>query len=183
MPKLTYANVVASVALFLSLTGGAYAAATITGSNVKNGTLTTADIKDKTLLARDFKTGQLPSGAQGAPGQPGAPGPQGPQGLQGTPGADGKNGATSIAVRVANVPLPANKDTAASAKCAAGERATGGGFNTGSSQAYATLSAPSTDGGNNAAFTGVGTPDAWRVQIHNPGAQTTGVVFVLCAAD
>lgn len=47
--RLTYANVVATLALFIALGGSAYAVATITGSDVKDGSLTGRDIKHNTL--------------------------------------------------------------------------------------------------------------------------------------
>ena len=96
--RLTYANVMATIAVFLALGGSAYAALRITGANVVNGSLTGLDIKDNSmsgkdvkgiqsadivdgsLLAQDFKAGQLPEG------------PQGPQGLQGVAGTNGKDG-------------------------------------------------------------------------------------------
>jgi hypothetical protein len=46
---LTYANVVATLALFVALGGTSYAALTITGRNVKNGSLTYKDLKRNTL--------------------------------------------------------------------------------------------------------------------------------------
>jgi hypothetical protein len=74
--RLTFANTVAAIALFVSLGGTGYAALTITGKDVTNGSLSGADIrnnsvrsvdvKDGTLLAKDFKPGQL--GAQGSAG-------------------------------------------------------------------------------------------------------------------
>jgi len=92
-PRLTYANVTATVAVFLALGGGSYAAISITGKNVKdssltgkdikNSSLTTSDVKNSSLLAADFKSGQLPAGARGAQG------PAGPQGLRGQDGQDG----------------------------------------------------------------------------------------------
>ncbi len=67
--RLTYANTVATLALFLALGGSSYAAISITGKNVKNGSLTGKDIKGSSLgtkqvkngslLAGDFKSGQL----------------------------------------------------------------------------------------------------------------------------
>jgi hypothetical protein len=75
--KLTYANVVASLALFVALGGSSYAAIRITGHDVKNGSLTSADVKNRSLLGRDFKRGQLPRGAAGATGATGARGPAG----------------------------------------------------------------------------------------------------------
>jgi hypothetical protein len=43
---MSYSNVVASLALFVALGGGAYAAATITSADVKNDSLTPRDFKD-----------------------------------------------------------------------------------------------------------------------------------------
>jgi hypothetical protein len=96
MPRkhLTYANVTASVALFVALGGGAYAAATIRSGNVVDGSLTGADIKNESLHSvdvsglrkTDFARGQLP-----ADGKTGPQGPQGLKGDQGIPGpVDGK---------------------------------------------------------------------------------------------
>lgn len=74
--RLTFANTVAAIALFVSLGGTGYAALTITGKDVTNGSLTgtdirnnsvrSVDVKDGTLLAKDFKPGQLPAGGQGS---------------------------------------------------------------------------------------------------------------------
>ena len=46
-PRLTYANVMATVAVFIALGGSAYAAATITGAEVVDESLTGADIQGK----------------------------------------------------------------------------------------------------------------------------------------
>ncbi len=92
--RLTYANVVASLALFIALGGVSYAAIklpknsvgasqikknAISGSKVKNSALTGSDIKDKSLTASDFSGPvQGPQGAAGpagAKGDTGAPGP------------------------------------------------------------------------------------------------------------
>ena len=95
--RLSYANVVASLALFVALGGTGYAAIVVTGKNVKdssltgrdvrNSSLTSADVKDGALLSKDFKAGQLPKGAPGTPGAPGAPGPAGAKGDPGEPGS------------------------------------------------------------------------------------------------
>jgi hypothetical protein len=89
--RLTYANVVATLALFVALGGSSYAALTVTGKNVKNSSLSGKDIKDnsvtgrdvksiksgdvtdRSLLAKDFKAGQLPAGARGEKGDKGDP--------------------------------------------------------------------------------------------------------------
>jgi hypothetical protein len=102
--RVTYANVMATVAVFIALGGTTTAAVLLTGRNVKNGSLTGADIKDRSigsvdvkdrdLLAKDFKPGQLPTGGttgpkgdMGAQGLKGEIGPEGAKGDQGAPGA------------------------------------------------------------------------------------------------
>jgi hypothetical protein len=63
--RLTYANVTATVALFLALGGGsAYAVNEWTGANIRNETLTGADVKgcpgvDGTLTGLDLKNGSV----------------------------------------------------------------------------------------------------------------------------
>ena len=91
MPAFSYANVMATVAVFVALGGTSYAAVQITGKDVKDASLTSRDIKDRSLLAGDFKPGQLPGGAKGAAGPQGEPGPQGPHGERGAQGAPGKD--------------------------------------------------------------------------------------------
>lgn len=101
---LSYANVMATVAVFIALGGTSYAAITISGKNVKNnsltgadvktGSLTSSDVKNRSLLARDFKTGQLPRGLPGVAGGPGLTGPAGPAG----PGSAGKSTTSSTPV-------------------------------------------------------------------------------------
>jgi hypothetical protein len=88
---LSYANVMATVAMFIALGGGSYAAIKITGKNVKNGTLTGADVRngslsgsdiraeainsddvaDGSLRTEDFTAGQLPRGPKGDRGPTG----------------------------------------------------------------------------------------------------------------
>jgi hypothetical protein len=47
--------VVALAALFVALSGSAYAALVITGHNIKNGTVTGADVKNHSLASKDIK--------------------------------------------------------------------------------------------------------------------------------
>jgi hypothetical protein len=68
---LTYANVVATLALFVALGGSAFAAGyvitkssqikdgVVTGSDVKNGSLTGSDVKDASLTGADINPAQL----------------------------------------------------------------------------------------------------------------------------
>ena len=95
--KLTYANVISSIALFIVMGGGAYAASTIANnsvgtSQIKANAVNSAKVKNGSLLAKDFKTGQLPAGAQGPRGADGATGPTGPTGLTGPAGSKGDAG-------------------------------------------------------------------------------------------
>ncbi len=83
-PYLTYANVMATVAVFFALAGTSYAAIVITGKNVKDGTLTGKDIRDRSITAKDVTGVVGPRGEQGPQGAPGPQGPQGPQGHNAT---------------------------------------------------------------------------------------------------
>lgn len=56
---LTYANVMATIAVFIALGSGAYAAVTITGKNVKDGSLTGRDIKRNSLGPREIAERRL----------------------------------------------------------------------------------------------------------------------------
>jgi hypothetical protein len=89
--RISYSNVISTLALFVALGGGAYAAGVLPKNSVgtqqlKKNAVTSAKVKDRSLLAKDFKAGQLPAGARGATG------PGGPQGQQGIPGEKGAKG-------------------------------------------------------------------------------------------
>ena len=95
--KLTYANVMSTLAVFVVMGGGAYAASTIANNSVgasqlKANAVNSSKVKNGTLLAEDFKAGQLPAGLQGATGATGAAGPAGPAGAAGAAGAKGDPG-------------------------------------------------------------------------------------------
>jgi hypothetical protein len=104
---MSYANMMATVAVFIALGGTSYAALRITGSqvadgtltgrDVKNSSLTGADVKDGSLLLKDFKKGQLTAGAPGPQGAPGADGAVGAPGLKGDSGLKGDKGDTGDA--------------------------------------------------------------------------------------
>src|SRR3954470_3658668 len=92
--KLTYANVISTLCLFLLLGGGAAYAAnqlpknSVGARQIKRGAITPAKVSNATkqVLAGD----QGPQGPRGAQGQRG---PQGPKGATGPAGASGKTGA------------------------------------------------------------------------------------------
>jgi hypothetical protein len=134
--RITYANVVATVALFAALGGSSYAAIAVTGSQVRDGSLTGRDVRNssltgkdvrnQSLLARDFKAGQLPAGPQGEPGAPGATGPKGEKGEKGEPGLPGVSGYEQVTVNKQTNPA-VSIFTSATANCPAGKVALGGG--------------------------------------------------------
>jgi hypothetical protein len=112
--KLTYANVVATLALFIAIGGAsAFAAAQLAKNSVgtkqlKKGAVTAVKVKSGSLLGSDFKSGQLPAGARGAPGTPGATNVVTRYGLE-----------RSLGTAVGN---------SSYAGCQAGEAVTGGGY-------------------------------------------------------
>jgi hypothetical protein len=57
--RLTYANVVATLALFVALGGSSYAALTITGADVRDGSLTHRDLRKNTLGGSRIKESRL----------------------------------------------------------------------------------------------------------------------------
>jgi hypothetical protein len=97
--RLSYANVMATVAVFIALGGTSYAALKITGKHVVNGSLTGKDVRNNSiksadvagLTAADFKDA-LPAGPQGQKGYAGAKGDTGPAGAKGDTGAVGPTG-------------------------------------------------------------------------------------------
>src|SRR5947208_4683914 len=87
--RITYSNVIASLALFIALGGGAYAAIKIPKNSVgsaqiKANAVNSSKVKNRSLLAGDFKAGQLPAGPQGIQGVPGVQGQKGDKGDTGT---------------------------------------------------------------------------------------------------
>jgi hypothetical protein len=61
--RMTYANVMATIAVFIALaTGGAYAANEWNGSNIQDGTLTGADIQDLSLGLPDYGANSISTG-------------------------------------------------------------------------------------------------------------------------
>ncbi len=104
--RLTYANIMATIAVFIALGGVSYAAVTLpknsvgraqikrnavtglkvngsslAGSDIRNSSLTGSDVKDGSLTAKDFN-----GSVQGAKGPSGAQGPKGDSGADGAPG-------------------------------------------------------------------------------------------------
>lgn len=148
--RVSYANVVATLALFVALGGSATAAVLVTGKNVKDSSLTgkdvknnalgSLDVKDGDLLAKDFKAGQLPTGPKGLQGPQGVKGETGDKGDKGDTGtvdtsnfytkgqSDGRYLQSTVTVvkTIAN-PVDAGSYAGAFVECPSGYQAIGGG--------------------------------------------------------
>lgn len=91
------ATVIAAIALFVALGGGAaWAGGLIPGSRIKNHSISTRKLTKRAIKSLRGKPGPSgPQGLQGLPGtsgtqgKTGSAGPPGPQGLPGTPGTPG----------------------------------------------------------------------------------------------
>jgi hypothetical protein len=97
--KLSYANVMATVAVFIALGGTSVAAISLTRNSVRSkhiakgqvkrsdvgrNAVNSAKVANRSLRLIDFRAGQLPTGPPGAPGTPGAPGSPAASMLMGT---------------------------------------------------------------------------------------------------
>jgi len=100
-----------AVALFVSLGGVGYAAATVGSAQIKNNTILSKDIKNGTLTRGDMSRSTVrslagstgPRGATGAAGARGATGATGAAGAAGTAGTAGAAGAPGSALAFAHV--------------------------------------------------------------------------------
>lgn len=87
--RISFGDVMATLALFVALGGISWAATSLPKHSVgkkqiKRNAVVSSKVKNGTLAAGDFKRGQLPAGP---PGAQGAIGEEGPQGQPGAPGA------------------------------------------------------------------------------------------------
>ena len=101
--KLSYANVMSTVAVFIALGGSAVAVTQlgknsvksrhiapgqVKGSDLGSASVNSQKVADGSLLNQDFAPGQVPRGPAGATGAQGPPGPQGATGPLGPAGGD-----------------------------------------------------------------------------------------------
>ncbi len=90
--RLSYSNVMSTIAVFAALGGTSYAAVKISGKDVRDASLTGRDVKDRSLRTRDIRRSdlrRLTAGLTARAGSDGLPGPQGPAGPAGPAGAQG----------------------------------------------------------------------------------------------
>jgi hypothetical protein len=90
---LSYANVMATIAVFVALGGGAYAAFTLPANSVGSRQLKNSAVTPKKVARATIK---LFKGQTGAPGPKGDQGAQGPQGVQGVQGIQGPIGPSNV---------------------------------------------------------------------------------------
>ena len=90
---LTYANVAATLALFLALGGAAYAATQLPRNSVGTGQLKAEAVTAGKIAKKTRKQLQGATGPQGPQGKTGKTGPKGAPGAKGATGAAGAKGA------------------------------------------------------------------------------------------
>jgi hypothetical protein len=195
--RLTYANVIATAALFLALGGGAYALSGIPdGGGVyhgcvdpKTGALRVVKSASACHKTRTVKRGnrrvRTPGESAIAWNQQGRPGVTGVNGANGVNGSNGANGATNVVVRKTTTTpvLAATGD----ANCNPGERAVGGGASrSDGSQANTDVirtSFPVSVQGTGLPAPAGATPTAWHSSFDTGQATPLNITFyVICAS-
>jgi len=125
--NVRYADVIATLALFVALGGSAYAVTalprnSVTSPTVKNGSLRAADLAKNSVTSKAVKDGSITAadlvktlrpgatgglaGQTGSAGSSGANGGAGATGAAGTNGTNGTNGRDGAAIAAAGGPLP-----------------------------------------------------------------------------
>jgi hypothetical protein len=206
-PRLSYANVVSSLAVFVALGGSSYAAVqlsknSVRSQHIKNGQVKRADlasnsvdsrrVRDRSLLPADFAAGQLPAGAAGlagpagaqglpgAAGETGATGAKGAEGARGPEGPQGPPGLSEIEVVTATSVDDSDGTKSITVTCPAGKRAIGGG---GGATNF-TLGNPIATAGTSPSPLSGSPPNAWFASAHevSPTSETWSVgARVVCA--
>lgn len=179
---LTYANVAATLALVLAMSGGAVAA---TGGFSSGGTLRACANEEGAI--RLLKPGKHcgkgqksvswnqtgPAGARGSVGPAGAAGVAGPTGPGGAKGAEGPQGSFAN-VTVRTQVAPNFNAGSAPVVCLPGERAVGGGASSNSGgDSKITSSEPIVING---------VPTEWDTGFDNEGTNRTTTFFAICVS-
>jgi hypothetical protein len=181
--RLTYANVMATIALFIALGGTAYAAATIGSEQVMNESLLTQDLKDNAAVkSRDVADSNVSGGGLTSPD------------IRRNALTGGEINESTLSgvvkdtvIRVGDSSGQGAISAGASASCHSGEVATGGGGdpqgqNGGSPVTTSSIPAQDTGLPGGQYFDGA-TPFRWVVGVKNDAASGTVSVtpLVVCA--
>jgi hypothetical protein len=159
--RLTYANVIATIALFLALGGSAYAVTagknTVKSKSIAKGAVKTSDIANKAVTAKKLKPGAVPSNAIAA----------------NSVNAD-KLG--SVVTRKTTVALLDNTTNSATVYCKPGEQLLGGGSSIGAGDVFEGASTPLQANNQDPAE---GAPaQGWLATYTNPvGGSGTATIF------
>jgi hypothetical protein len=184
--RMTFANTMSLVAVFIALGGTSYAAVkiprnSVSAAQIKTGGVGSSEVKNGALRAFDFKAGELPAGAKGDKGDKGDPGQDG---LAGAPG-----GLQNVTVQFVQhgADLANGAEVSVDVHCPADQKAIGGGTRgdlTNSELTKVTASRPIISTGNSGAPASGGTFTGWRGTFvnENNGAGIRPEVWVVCAA-
>jgi len=184
--RLSFANVIASVALFVALGGASYAAVALPARSVgaKQIKAHAVGLKKISSAARSALRGQSgPAGDPGPVGPAGAAGPKGDPGATGAAGAKGAKGdpgTASVTVREVSSDVAAGATNTHKLLCSsdASIRSTGGGFKVLSGSPGVTIAKSQPVFG----ATSGNAPVGWLVSYRNATAQAQSVsTFAICA--
>jgi hypothetical protein len=183
---LSYANVMATLALFIALGGGSYAAARLSRnsvgpneiapnavkrSEIARNAVASSEVLNGSLRAQDFaRFPSGPRGDRGSQGPRGDRGPQGDRGAQGPRGPAGADAAANVLVRLGtSVTVPASGTSMLLALCNPPERAVSGGasFDVLPEFAQITSSYPTQNAEGSI-------PTSWTVGVHHAASTGTG---------
>lgn len=175
--RLTYANVIATTALFIALGGTAWAATALPRNSVgdrqiRTGAVRSSEVRDRSLQLRDISR-RARAALRGARGPAGPPGPAGGAGPGGAAGVAARLTYKAVPGTVAPGPPPDSSTIReATATCDPGQRVTGGGASVENADLMAVdASYPAANG------------TGWTVQISNdPGATRSFTVTAICVS-
>ena len=193
--RMTFANTMSCIAVFVAMGGTGYAAVKIPRNSVgaaqiKTNGVASSEVKNGALRAIDFRAGELPAGAKGDKGDRGEQGLQGEQGLKGDKGDKGDSPGLQLIARRTDFNLPAGPGlNQAGAEvdgfetCEPGETIIGGAVNTSSPAGATTLiSRPSRDTVGNGAIPLDNSFAAWKGTARTEtNVAATMRVFAICA--
>jgi hypothetical protein len=182
--RLSFANVMSLIALFIALGGTGYAAVKIPRnsvgvSQIKTNGVGSSEVKNGSLGRVDFRASDLPVGPQGALGPVGA---QGLKGDKGDTGAIGAFGQATVQFEQAAAALADDSSASYDVHCPDGMQGISGGVRgdaTDSEFTNVTSSRPKISQTSPGAPVDGGTFNGWRATVLNPmgGAPPDGAIL------